>query len=316
MTFDYTTRLPSQFEDSTRLKALISAISAEFNLTNLILAYLKNSTTLDNALGIWLDEIGDIIGVARGAGQVDDSEIFTYCDRAESPGESTLGYSDKDAPAGGYYVGIAGLPDGTVFIDTDYRELIRAKVLSTYSGDTIAEMYAWILSVFEITSYVYTSGPAEVSIELDEYLTHTQRRIIEALIPRAAGVGVSVVSWPIPPIPITLFEDDMAYQFVEITEAGSYTIDNDTNFVHTIFYGRGADYVLNLADATTFDDRRLFRITNQSPASIITIIDGDLETLGILLPLHSAQLTLTDLTSKAGDWLLNTYVAGEGVDER
>jgi hypothetical protein len=193
--FDYTTRLPNQFGDSTNLQALVNVCAAMFEESNEILRTLRDEMTIDLAEGVWLDEIGDIVGVARGAGQVDDSLIFAYRDKDESD-DPLKAFSDKDDPHGGYYVGIDGLPDGTSFIDADYRLLIRAKVASTYSGDTIPDMWTWIDAVFDTDALVYNSGAGEVAIELSDYLTHTQRRILERYIPRAAGVIVTITVWP------------------------------------------------------------------------------------------------------------------------
>lgn len=209
MVADYKTRLPNQFEDSSNLRDLIDLCAAQIAEGNTILEYLRDSTTLDLAVGVWLDEIGEIVGVSRGAPQVVDAEIFTY--RGESAPElPALGFLDPIGVTGGRYVGIDGLPDGALLDDTDYRLLIRAKIASTYSGDSIPEMWAWIDLVFGVDADVYTSGPAEVGIDLPVYMTHTQRRLLEKYIPRAAGIGVGILSWPPPyaPVPGPFEEDD------------------------------------------------------------------------------------------------------------
>jgi len=200
MTFYYTDRLPNQFEDSQNLRLLISIFAAMFEESNAILRTLRDDMTVDDADGVWLDEIGDIVGVARGASQREDATIFTYRDILAAD-DTAKSFSDISAPAGGHYVGIGGIPDGTLFSDDDYRLLIRAKVLSTYSGDTIPNMYTWIVELFAAIDLVcdpliYSTGTCDVAIESDIYLTHTQRRLIERYIPRAAGVNVVVLSWP------------------------------------------------------------------------------------------------------------------------
>lgn len=212
MAFDYTTRLPNQFEDATNLQILIGIMSALFEESNEILAYIRDDTTIDDGEGVWLDEIGDIVGVARGAGQRPDASIFAYCDNEDFPGDPLKGFSDLlDDPdfTGGHYMGVDGLPDGTEFSDADYRLLIRAKIASTYSEDTIPDMWQWIYDVFGVDAFVYTSGPAEIGVDLPIYMSHTWRRVLEKYLPRAAGVGFNVVDFPpyVPPGPCD--EDDM-----------------------------------------------------------------------------------------------------------
>ena len=195
MTTDYKTRLPNQFENATNLRALIDVCSDMFAESNVILAYLRDNNTVDAAVGVWLDEIGEIVGAPRGANQREDATIFAYRDVGAAD-DTAKAFSLVSYPAGGHYVGIDGIPDGTAFNDTDYRALIRAKVVSTFSGDSIPEIWSWINLVFDVDPFVYDGAPGEVSIELAEYMPHTQRRILEKYVPRAAGVSVTIVSWP------------------------------------------------------------------------------------------------------------------------
>ena len=214
MLTDYNIRLPNQFLDSTNLKALITIFADKVKEGNDILDYLLLNT-LDDAAGVWLDEIGNIVGVPRASQQLTDNEIFAYCSFADYPGVSTRGFSEIADPQGGHYLGLDenGYPcayTGTPLDDTDYRTLIRAKVLSSYSGDSINDQFNWINDVFGVTSYVYTSNPCEVAIELDEYLTFYQRFVLYNYIPLAAGVRVWIAENPpyVPPVILDQLEDE------------------------------------------------------------------------------------------------------------
>lgn len=311
---DYTARLPNQFEDSSNLIGLIEDIADVFEDTNEILRTLRDDQTIDLAAGVWLDEIGEIVGVTRFAGQMADATIFTY---GEIDGvDPAKAFSDCTASplTGGYYMGVDGLPDGSAFSDTDFRTLIRAKVASTYSDDSLRAIFEWIQTVFEIDAYVYNAGPAEVGIDLPVYLDHTSRRIIEQYAPRAAGVGVGVISWPSGSVPGPEYEDDMAYRFIEATVGGSDTITDSETAVHLIYYGSGASYSIAFAAADTFTARRLYRLTNQT-AHAIPVQNSTGSITDLLLPGNIMQCTLSDLTSAAGDWLFVQHVGATGEED-
>lgn len=314
MTTDYKTRLPSQFDDATNLRAVVDVVSDIVGEGNTILEYLRDDTALDNAEGVWLDEIGDIVGVTRFAGQMDDATIFAYgsiddCDPAKAFSDCTV-----SPLVGGYYVGVDGLPDGSAFADADYRTLIRAKVLSTYSDDSLRAIYDWILAVFGVSAYVYIAGPGEVGVDLPVYMDHTSRRIIEHYAPRAAGIGVGVISWPGGSAPGPEYEDDMSYRFVEATVGGSDTITDAETAVHLIYHGSGAGYSIAFADATTYTSRRLYRLTNQT-ASAIPVQNSTGSITDLLLPGNVMQCTLSDMSTAAGDWLFVQHIGGTGEED-
>lgn len=215
MLTDYTIRLPNQFQDSTNLKALITIIYNKIKEIDDIYAYLLLNT-ISVAEGVWLDEIGDIVGVPRSSQMLTDAEIFAYCSLSDFPGDSALGYSDLANPQGGYFIGLdenghPWAPTGISISDTDYRALINAKVLSTYSDDTINDIYNWILSTFSVESYVYNSNPCEIAVELEEYLTFYQRWVLLTYAPISAGVRIWIAYNPPytpPPVVTTQLEDE------------------------------------------------------------------------------------------------------------
>lgn len=313
---DYKTRLPNQFEDAENLRAVIDVVSDKLDEGNDVLDYLLNDTTLDDAEGVWLDEIGDIVGAPRGGTQVSDALIFTYKDvSAVDDPTQCFGNATTSPPGGGYYAGVDGLPDGALFGDTDYRALIRAKIASTYSGDSIGEIWTWINTVFGIDAYVYTAGPASIGIDLPEYMTHTNRRLLETYAPRGAGIWLSVVSWPSGSVPGDTLEDDMSYRFIETSNGGVTTIDDSETAVHLIFYGSGIGHAVEFADATTFTTQRLYRITNQSGSAIAVSNSGGTKTDSLLIG-NVMQCTLSDITTDAaGDWIFLQHLTGAATGD-
>jgi hypothetical protein len=214
MLTDYTMRLPNQFQDSTNLKALIKAFADAVGEGNDVLEYLLLQT-VDVAEGVWLDEIGEIIGVPRPSQTLTDNDLFAYSSFADFPGVSTRGFSDISDPHGGYYLGLDDngdpyAPTGVPVSDTDYRVLIHAKVNATHSEDSIPSIYSWIYNTFGATSYVYDVAPCEVAIELDNYLTFYERWVLLKMAPIAAGIRIWIAYNPpyVPPVVIVQYEDE------------------------------------------------------------------------------------------------------------
>jgi hypothetical protein len=291
MVTDYTSRLPNQLEDSSNLKALISIMAGLFEESNGILRTLRDDLTIDGAEGAWLDEIGDIVGVARGAVQVSDQYLFTFATVASFPGDRNKGYYNSAIPSGGHFVGFEGLSAGVSFSDSDYRDLIRAKVASTYSGDSIPEMYTWIVDVFGIDCKVYTIAPAEIGIDIYGYLTHTQRRILLEYIPRGAGIDVSIVNTP----GVVVSEDGMEF----ITESKILTDDNQT---HQYIKSDEINGTVTLSDAAEYAlESKIYHIKNIS-ATPWKIVDSASNQLVIIYPDGEAWIALVDTGTTGGTW--------------
>lgn len=188
-------RLLNQFQVSTRLKQLLDVINARFDDGDALLEYLLYYRFLDTASGVWLDIIGDIVGIPRPYDEV-DTGIFTYRALAD-PNDSTLGYTDiAGSTDGGQYQSLDGILLGDKIDDTEYRGLIKAKIFSTKVKPNIQNIYLFIKNTFGIESTVTDDNPGEIEVEIASTLTAFQRRVLTKYAPVASGYSITITNWP------------------------------------------------------------------------------------------------------------------------
>jgi hypothetical protein len=188
-------RLLNQFSDGPNWIDFMTAIAARLEDTDIVLSGLLLSRTLDTAEGVWLDQVGDIVGYPRPAEEVADAGIFTLKSIGD-PDNAAQGFSSLSALDGGVLTSIYGNPLSTLADDTTYRKYLKGKVFATYSGSGHADVYQFIDFVFSISSTVETPTIGVVKVELASALTGAERRIIEALAPRSAAVDLYIANWP------------------------------------------------------------------------------------------------------------------------
>lgn len=190
-------RLLNQFSDSDNLKDFLEAIVARLEDTDIVLEGLLLYRTINTAEGIWLDQIGDIVGYPRPAKEVADSGIFTLKSVGDSDNPDQ-GLSSLSAMDGGVLTSLNGLPLDENATDATYRQYLKGKVRATYTNATVS-------AIFEFVDFVFGDGtcdlvviPAvgEVEIYLATALTGAERRVLEKLVPRSAGVSVIIANWP------------------------------------------------------------------------------------------------------------------------
>ena len=85
-------RLASQFDDRLNIIDLLTAVIQQFDETDNMLNDLLLLRTLELAEGVWLDNVGDIVGVKRPSEELPDHHCFAYTDIPGSPGNPFKGY--------------------------------------------------------------------------------------------------------------------------------------------------------------------------------------------------------------------------------
>lgn len=190
-------RLLNQFSDTVKLIDLIEALIARLEDTDIVLEGLLLYRTIDTAEGVWLDQIGDIVGYSRPAKQKADNLVFTL---------KTIGGADTDSQAlsslgdmdGGYLSSTIGIPLDEDAVDSDYRKWLKGKVRATYTAATIPNIFEFVDFIFGVgtCSAVTNLNIGSVGIELASTLTRAERLVLEDLAPRSAGVDIFITNWP------------------------------------------------------------------------------------------------------------------------
>jgi hypothetical protein len=156
-----------------------------------ILNYLATKRWMDNSDGVWLDEIGDIIGLARMA-FVDTDNVFTFRGTLDV-NDPTKGFSGATPPqTGGRIQGFDPLTTDVYFGDLRYRRWITAKALTTNTDATHDDLYTFVKAVYQVESEVRTTATREVTIQLLSPLSQGARQRLAFMAPVSAGVKIVV----------------------------------------------------------------------------------------------------------------------------
>ena len=187
-------RTLNQFKVSARLLEMLDAINNRFDDSDAVLDYLLYYRFLDTAVGVWLDIIGKILGLARPFQERDD--IFTYKSIGD-PDDSTLAYGDTAGSTGGVWTSLQGASTGDLVDDDTYRALLKAKIFAANAKPTIPNIYLFIKQAFNDTESIVTSpAPGEIEVELVTSLTNGERRLLVELAPVGAGKQITITNWP------------------------------------------------------------------------------------------------------------------------
>lgn len=192
-------RLLDQQRDGDDWDNFLSIIAAEFEEIIDILVDLSTLTWLDTATGVWLDRIGEIVGVKRPSAEEVDN-IFTVCDTgdADETGDSVHCWGDDDhALEGGYVWDDDGVLLGGEADDDDYLEFIKAKIYATQADASIPGLALYVLNCFDLATTVTTPTPGEALIVLPASgFDLRQKRYLEIFCPAMAGINVTFSGWP------------------------------------------------------------------------------------------------------------------------
>lgn len=136
-------RLAYQFKNSVKFQEFIEAFLAEYEELRISGLQLLNERYLNDAVGVQLDGIGEIVGLPRPEKAVDIAGLFGFLDDP-----TALGFGDVDDSeiGGNFWDGISA----TVLIgDNLYRLLIRAKIIENKTAMTVDDTLRLISFTFD-----------------------------------------------------------------------------------------------------------------------------------------------------------------------
>lgn len=185
------TRIPEQFKASANLLAMLDAFIDEMTEAQTAAFEAMADWTLDDATGVALDVIGEIVGILRPRIPTASTSFFHYRDLAV-PDSTPTGYSDLATTPykGGVYSPLIGAApqagpgaDGYPMTDTEYRIHIRLQILRRTTSATGDQALQALLMVFPtpldpIDPTLFTLGAAALVLfgrrvegqELDRFL--------------------------------------------------------------------------------------------------------------------------------------------------
>lgn len=188
-------RLPSQWQGAPNFSNLIRSLLVAKVDSQDVLAYLLTQRWIGNAVGVWLDEVGEIVGMPRQYVAAVDG-VFTYKATGELDNPA-LGYSTQSEPrAGGRYASAAGFYSDVLWDDDTYRNWIKGKVEITDCEGTYNDVYNFIKTVFGIESTVVKGGVREVDVTIASAIEQGDRVRLLRWAPISAGINLQIVNWP------------------------------------------------------------------------------------------------------------------------
>lgn len=177
--------IENQLRESPNYIKVIRLLAEDFDAASDIYDYIAKNINIMNSKGVWLDLIGDIVGVSR----VFDKEIQpTY-----------FGFSDQTNVTGFGQVRFREPNDKTtsssILNDDDYRVVIIGRIARNYGDFSEVGVATSVLNMTQADQVlVYQGGPAEFNVYIIGLVSDNIKSILNGsdIIPRAAGVKVNL----------------------------------------------------------------------------------------------------------------------------
>lgn len=188
-----TNRLTEQFKDKPIISKAVNLMLGEWVEIQAVLQDLQQLRSIDTAVGVQLDIIGEIVGRPRG---LVTSELFYYFGFENSLlGESYSSLSDTTRGAQYYSLnaptGISRAPS-----DDEYRLILKAKIIANQTLSRPEDVIAAYKFLFEAGTVTLTeTDPAKVSIGIGKILSNVERGLLfdlggaGNLLPKTVGVS-------------------------------------------------------------------------------------------------------------------------------
>lgn len=175
---------PAQFEDGTRVEALVRAVNYGHNGVQDALRQLFNDRWLDTAEGAQLDGIGDIVGFPR---KIDDVLYVQFFGFAGQPAIAGFGLGRmrrENEPL---------LGSSTLLLDPEYRQLLYWKIAVNNGHGTAPEIIAALKPILKVDRVIVQDvGNAKIIVWVNRLPGVNDPLMVNPSkwVPRAAGVGV------------------------------------------------------------------------------------------------------------------------------
>jgi hypothetical protein len=175
---------PAQFENGSRIEALVRAVNAPHNGVQLALRQLLEDRWLDTAEGTQLDGIGDIVGLPRRIDNVSYVQFFGFVGQPNIAGFGVGRMRRaRESVVGG----------STTLLDPEYRRLLYWKIAINNGHGTTEEIISGVKAVLNVTrAVVQDAGNAKIFVWINRLPSMNDPLMLNPRrwVPKAAGVGL------------------------------------------------------------------------------------------------------------------------------
>lgn len=204
-------RVAQQYKESPKFLSSVDALMVRVQELETVFQSLYGITNIDTAEGVNLDNIGEIVGVSR---TVPDGLALAFFGFADTPEALPYGEEGQPGEGGRFYEEGEPFTDTTSLGDSEYRLLIRAKIVKNHSHATVEDIIAGLVYMFNVpgTSViphplgvgetpvgpqviaVDDIGGMKINIGIGRPLTYLEKQLIQQydLLPRPAGVMIYI----------------------------------------------------------------------------------------------------------------------------
>lgn len=175
----------NQLRDSPNYVEVIRLLAEDFDESSDIYDYIAKNINIMNAGGVWLDLIGDIVGVSRVFEKEIQPTYFGFSDQTNTTGFGQARFREPDDKT----------TASSVLNDDDYRVVIIGKIARNYGDVSEVGVATSVLNMTQADNVlVYQGGPATFSVYVIGLISDNIKSILTGtdIIPRAAGVKMNL----------------------------------------------------------------------------------------------------------------------------
>lgn len=177
--------IENQLRESPNYIEVIRLLAEDFDEASDIYDYIAKNINVLNACGVWLDLIGDIVGVSRVFEKEIQPVFFGFDEQPYTTGFGQARFREPDDKT----------TASSVLNDDDYRVVIIGQIARNYGDVSEVGVATSVLNMTQAEQVlVYQGGAAEFNVYIIGLVSDNIKSILNGsdIIPRAAGVKVNL----------------------------------------------------------------------------------------------------------------------------
>lgn len=175
----------NQLSESPNYAEVIRLLCEDFDGASDIYDYIAKNLTLDKAKGVWLDLIGDIVGVSRQFEKVIQPTYFGFSGQSHIAGFGNARFYDEGD----------NVTASSLLNDPEYRVVIHARIARNFGDVSEIGVATSLVNMTNADNVlIYQAGAAAFNAYIFGAISDNIKQILDGtdILPRAAGVKVNL----------------------------------------------------------------------------------------------------------------------------
>lgn len=184
-------RIATQYTESQRFLAYVRALLKSSTELEAVLQKVAEQADIDQAEGVNLDVIGEIVGVSR---IIPASIAVKFFGFEGQPGGDVFGEEGALGIGSRFRDELEPEMATSVLADPEYRLLIRAKIVKNHADGTNEDILKGLAYLFDAPQTIVEDiGGMAIGVAIGRQLTYQEKAIVTVLdiLPRPSGVRVA-----------------------------------------------------------------------------------------------------------------------------